>query len=121
MTDIAEAALKWVHLQQDRYGTCGRMTLRQIAVLGIVADRSPIDFADLSACLGLTKPVATRAIYTLGQMGLVQQVASHNDRRRRLVSITEQGEEFRNSLLVHGGEAGRRSHFQLRPPGERSD
>ena len=100
MTDIADVALKWVHLQKDQHDKCGRMTLRQIAVLGLVADNSPLDFGVLSNKLGLTKPVTTRAVSTLGRQGLVSQDPNPNDRRFRIVSITALGLEFRESLRL---------------------
>jgi DNA-binding MarR family transcriptional regulator len=100
LTDLAAAALDWVHRQQDQAIKYDQMTIRQIAILGIIASDSPIDFGEVSSRLGLTKPVATRAIHTLRLLGLVSQSSAPDDRRRRIVTITPLGSSFRRSLYL---------------------
>jgi DNA-binding MarR family transcriptional regulator len=54
----------------------------------------PLTIGDLAALLGVTQPGVTRALGQLGAAGLVEVVTSPDDGRRKLVSLTQDGERF---------------------------
>ena len=83
-----EVTLQQVH--QD-----GRdLTLRQLAILlEIYLVPPPHTVRGLAAKLGVTKPVITRALDTMGDLGLVTRTRDDRDRRRNVVTITVAGAE----------------------------
>jgi DNA-binding MarR family transcriptional regulator len=65
---------------------------RQLAVLlAVYLEPPPHTVRDLAAKLGVTKPVITRALDTLGQLGLVSRHRDPADRRSVLVQRTLEG------------------------------
>jgi DNA-binding MarR family transcriptional regulator len=68
------------------------LTDRQMSVLLTVYLRPPPHTVrGLAAKLGVTKPVITRALDTMGRMGLVQRRRDEQDRRNVLVHRTLEG------------------------------
>jgi DNA-binding MarR family transcriptional regulator len=68
------------------------LTLRQIAILThIYLEAPPHTVRGLAACLGVTKPVITRALDTMGTMGLVDRVRDERDRRNVIIKRTVSG------------------------------
>ena len=87
-----------VTLQQVRED--GRdLTLRQLAILlEIYLVPPPHTVRGLAATLGVTKPVITRALDTMGEMGLVDRVRDERDRRSVIVRRTVGGALFLEKL-----------------------
>ena len=81
------------------------LTTRQMAVLlTIYLDPPPHTVRGLAAHLGVTKPVITRALDTMGIMGLVARRRDERDRRNVLVQRTVKGAEYLQNLgdlIVH--------------------
>lgn len=74
------------------------LTQRQIAILlEIYLTPPPHTIRDLAAKLKVTKPVITRALDTMGDMGLVDRRRDENDKRNVLVQRTVSG-----SIYVEG-------------------
>jgi DNA-binding MarR family transcriptional regulator len=68
------------------------LTVRQMAVLlAVYLDPPPHTVRGLAAKLGVTKPVITRALDTLGAEGLVTRRRDDADRRNVLVFRTVEG------------------------------
>jgi DNA-binding MarR family transcriptional regulator len=68
------------------------LTARQMAVLlTVYLDPPPHTVRGLAAQLGVTKPVVTRALDTMGRMGLVTRRRDEADRRNVLVHRTLAG------------------------------
>lgn len=68
------------------------LTLRQTAILlTIYLEPPPHTVRGLAAHLGVTKPVITRALDTMGRMGLVSRHRDENDRRNVLIKRTVEG------------------------------
>lgn len=68
------------------------LSLRQMAVLLIVyLEAPPHTVRGLAARLGVTKPVITRALDSLGDMGLLERHRDPADRRNVLVARTVEG------------------------------
>ena len=60
------------------------LTMRQMAILlHIYLVPPPHTVRGLAATLGVTKPVITRALDTMGEMGIVDRVRDISDRRQR--------------------------------------
>jgi DNA-binding MarR family transcriptional regulator len=68
------------------------LTLRQMAILlQIYLVPPPHSVRGLAALLGVTKPVITRALDTMGAMGLVDRVRDDKDRRNVVIRRTVAG------------------------------
>jgi DNA-binding MarR family transcriptional regulator len=68
------------------------LSLRQAAILlTVYLDAPPHTVRGLAARLGVTKPVVTRALDTLGAMGLLGRHRDEADRRNVLVRRTVEG------------------------------
>ncbi|MBC7313860.1 MAG: winged helix-turn-helix transcriptional regulator [Rhizobium sp.] len=75
------------------------LTLRQMAILlQIYLVPPPHTVRGLAATLGVTKPVITRALDTMGEMGLVDRVRDERDRRSVIVKRTVGGALFLEKL-----------------------
>lgn len=71
------------------------LTLRQMAILlTIYLDPPPHTVRGLAARLGVTKPVVTRALDTMGALKLVSRHRDEKDRRNVLVRRTVDGALF---------------------------
>ena len=68
--------------------------------LGAFDSRSHLCLADLSQTTGASMPATSRAIDSLVRKGLVSRVEDPDDRRRRLVSLTDTGHEVTNAALM---------------------
>lgn len=75
------------------------LTTRQMAILlTIYLDPPPHTVRGLAAHLDVTKPVITRALDTMGTMGLVARRRDERDRRNVLVQRTVAGAEYLQRL-----------------------
>ena len=75
------------------------LTTRQMAILlTIYLDPPPHTVRGLAAHLGVTKPVITRALDTMGIMGLVSRRRDERDRRNVLIQRTVKGAEYLQRL-----------------------
>jgi len=68
------------------------LTARQLAVLlTVYLEPPPHTVRGLARKLGVTKPVITRALDTMGRLGLLQRRRDEDDRRNVLIQRTVQG------------------------------
>lgn len=68
------------------------LSARQISILlTIYLEAPPHTVRDLAARLGVSKPVITRALDTMGKLGLVSRRRDETDRRNVLVQRTVDG------------------------------
>jgi DNA-binding MarR family transcriptional regulator len=75
------------------------LSTRQITVLlTVYLEPQPHTVRALAAKLGVTKPVITRALDTMGRYGLVSRKRDPNDRRNVLVQRTVNGALFLERL-----------------------
>lgn len=75
------------------------LTIRQLAILlHIYLAAPPHTVRGLAAMLGVTKPVITRALDTMGHMGLVRRVRDERDRRNVVIKRTVEGALFVEKL-----------------------
>jgi DNA-binding MarR family transcriptional regulator len=75
------------------------LTMRQLAILlHIYLAPPPHTVRGLAAMLGVTKPVITRALDTMGHMGLVRRVRDERDRRNVIIKRTVEGALFVEKL-----------------------
>lgn len=71
------------------------LTMRQMAILlTVYLDPPPHTVRGLAARLGVTKPVVTRALDTMGAMKLVSRHRDENDKRNVLIRRTVDGALF---------------------------
>ncbi|MFD0917036.1 MarR family transcriptional regulator [Pseudahrensia aquimaris] len=71
------------------------LTMRQMAILlTVYLNPPPHTVRALAEHLGVTKPVITRALDTMGQMKLVDRRRDERDRRNVLIQRTVQGSEY---------------------------
>lgn len=87
------------------------LTMRQLAILlEIYLVPPPHTVRGLAATLNVTKPVITRALDTLGEMGLVDRVRDDLDRRSVIVKRTVGGalylEKFGDNIIARGRSLG---------------
>lgn len=75
------------------------LTLRQMAILlEIYLVPPPHTVRGLAATLGVTKPVITRALDTMGALGLVDRMRDERDRRNVIIKRTVDGALFLEKL-----------------------
>jgi len=75
------------------------LSVRQLTVLiTVYLEPQPHTVRALAAKLGVTKPVITRALDTMGRQGLVARKRDPNDRRNVLVQRTVSGALFLERL-----------------------
>ena len=80
-----------VNLGQVKSGE-GDLSMRQIAILlQIYLLPPPHTVRGLAASLNVTKPVITRALDTMGEMGLVDRARDETDRRNVIIKRTLAG------------------------------
>jgi DNA-binding MarR family transcriptional regulator len=88
------------------------LTNRQMALMLLVyLTPGPHTVRGLAALLGVSKPVITRALNTLGALGYLRRVRDEADRRNVFVAKTSTGQDFLDGFqrnLEQDG-AGRRS------------
>jgi DNA-binding MarR family transcriptional regulator len=84
------------------------LTNRQMAILLLVyRTNGPHTVRGLASLLGVSKPVVTRALNTLGTLGYLRRERDEKDRRNIFVTRTSAGAEFLESfrgLIVGGGD-----------------
>lgn len=83
-----------VSLEQVQAGGTD-LTMRQMAILlHIYLVPPPHTVRGLAATLHVTKPVITRALDTMGEMGIVDRVRDDRDRRNVIIKRTVAGALF---------------------------
>jgi DNA-binding MarR family transcriptional regulator len=95
-----EALGLWRRVSVEQVRHDGRdLTLRQMAILlHIYLVPPPHTVRALAATLGVTKPVITRALDTMGEMGLVDRERDERDRRNVVIKRTVAGALFLEKL-----------------------
>ncbi len=99
----SDVCLDMVHGQEPE------LNIRQMAILlTIYLEAPPHSVAGLATKLGVTKPVVTRALDTMGQMGLIMRRRDDRDRRLLRIQRTVKGalylEKLSDSVRKHFGE-----------------
>lgn len=85
------------------------LTNRQMALMMTVSmTPGPHTVRGLAAMLGVSKPVITRALNTLGALGYLRRVRDDADRRNVFVAITDTGQEFLEGFERNLQQAGER-------------
>ena len=98
------------------------LTNRQMALLMLVyLTPGPHTVRGLAKVLGVSKPVVTRALNTLGALGYLRRERDQDDRRNIFVVRTRDGTEFlegfkRNLSAGDGSAAGQRPVIGQREP-----
>lgn len=101
------------------------LTNRQMALMLVVyLTPGPHTVRGLAERLGVSKPVITRALNTLGALGYLRRVRDESDRRNVFVAKTGNGQDFlegfeRNLEQSGGSESGSRSSAARSGGGER--
>lgn len=87
------------------------LTNRQMALMLLVyLTPGPHTVRGLAGILGVSKPVITRALNTLGALGYLRRVRDDADRRNIFVAKTNTGQEFLEGFEENiGQESARRS------------
>jgi len=87
-----------VHLQSVRSNEPD-LTSRQMSILlSVYMTDPPHTVRGLAADLNVTKPVITRALDTMGRMGLIKRKRDENDKRSVLIQRTVKGAVFLSEL-----------------------
>ena len=98
---MSERALEsWMHTLIS-YVQSGQpdLTNRQMALrLLVYLTPGPHTVRGLAHALGVSKPVITRALNTLGALGYLRRVRDEADRRNVFVAKTKTGQEFLESF-----------------------
>ncbi|WP_313616051.1 MarR family winged helix-turn-helix transcriptional regulator [Agrobacterium sp.] len=92
----SEALGLWHRVTLKQVETEARdLSLRQMAVLlHVYLVPPPHTVRGLASVLGVTKPVITRALDTMGDMGLIDRVRDDKDRRNVVIKRTVAGALF---------------------------
>jgi len=97
------------------------LTNRQMALMLLVyLTPGPHTVRGLAEQLGVSKPVITRALNTLGALGYLRRVRDESDRRNVFVAKTGTGQEFLEGGGVLGAGAAGRGREQNRGGGQGS-
>ena len=110
---MSERALNnWMHTLIS-YVRSGQpdLTNRQMALLLLVyLTPGPHTVRGLANVLGVSKPVITRALNTLGALGYLRRIRDEADRRNVFVAKTRTGQDFLESFegnIAHSPADGR--------------
>ena len=98
---MADRALRSWMQTLIRYVRSGQpdLTNRQMALMLLVyLTPGPHTVRGLAHLLGVSKPVITRALNTLGALGYLRRVRDEADRRNVFVAKTSTGQEFLDSF-----------------------
>jgi len=76
------------------------LEFKAIMNLGVFNDQVNPCLADISESTGASMPAVSRAIDSLVRKGLVSRVEDPDDRRRRLIALTEEGHKVTNAALL---------------------
>jgi DNA-binding MarR family transcriptional regulator len=101
------------------------LTNRQMALMLLVyLTPGPHTVRGLAERLGVSKPVITRALNTLGALGYLRRVRDESDRRNVFVAKTGSGQDFlegfeRNLEQAGGGQSSGGSESGSRSASER--
>ncbi|MCB0857937.1 MAG: winged helix DNA-binding protein [Solirubrobacterales bacterium] len=68
--------------------------------LGVFEEQTNYCLADIAGTTGASMPAVSRAVDSLVRKGLVSRVEDPEDRRRRLLSLTEDGHQLANAALL---------------------
>ena len=68
--------------------------------LGVFEQKDNFCVADISESTGASMPAVSRAIDGLVRKGLVDRIEDPDDRRRRLISLTDDGHQVTNAALM---------------------
>src|SRR5688572_22892606 len=83
------------------------LTNRQMALMLLVyLTPGPHTVRGLARLLGVSKPVITRALNTLGALGYLRRVRDEADRRNVFVARTSSGQEFLDGFERNIGQDG---------------
>lgn len=107
---MAEVSLKGWMQALIAYVRSGEpdLTNRQMALLMLVyLTPGPHTVRGLARLLGVSKPVVTRALNTLGGLGYLRRERDQNDRRNIFVVRTSNGAEFLDDFKQYLGGAER--------------
>ena len=89
---LREVARLHTQLQRNCVAYCGGTTTTQCTVLTELGRSGPVTLAMLSRRIGFDKSWTSRAVENLVQEGLVEKVASTQDRRTVRLSLSPAGE-----------------------------
>lgn len=89
---LREVARLHVQLQRSCVAECCGTTTMQCTVLTELGRNSPVTLAELARRIGCDKSWTSRAVESLVQEGLVEKVASTQDRRTVRLSLSPAGE-----------------------------
>ena len=114
---MADQTLRsWMHTLIN-YVRSGQpdLTNRQMALMLLVyLTPGPHTVRGLAHILGVSKPVITRALNTLGSLGYLRRVRDETDRRNVFVARTNTGQEFlegfRRNIREVGDDGGQAAH-----------
>jgi DNA-binding MarR family transcriptional regulator len=101
MAAVADGALRSWMQTLIRYVRSGQpdLTNRQMALMLLVyLTPGPHTVRGLANVLGVSKPVITRALNTLGSLGYLRRVRDEADRRNVFVAKTSTGQDFLDSF-----------------------
>lgn len=96
MTDLAKAAIEWVKQEPQMID----LTLRQIAILGIVADEAGDRHRVriIAERLGLSRSIVSRALTNLSDRGFVIRNPVVNDARDCFFTAAKAGKRTRQRM-----------------------
>jgi DNA-binding MarR family transcriptional regulator len=89
------------------------LSITQLRNLIILSLRGPQPVGQLAAALDVSEPSASQIVDRLAQRGLVRRDPDSSDRRRIVVSITEEGEQLLDSVRSSRSAAAERFLDQL--------
>lgn len=89
---LREVARLHTQLQRNCVAYCGGTTTTQCTVLTELGRSGPVTLAALSQRIGFDKSWTSRAVENLVREGLVEKVASTQDRRTIRISLSPAGE-----------------------------
>jgi DNA-binding MarR family transcriptional regulator len=84
------------------------LSLTQVKLLMGLQDRENDSVTNLGGCIGLSPAASSRAVDQLVRRGLIERVESPDDRRSRLLTLTEAGADVLRQVTearLHGLEA----------------
>ncbi len=83
------------------------LTFSQMRVIRVIAQastRGPVSPSDIEAALGVSQPTVAGLVKRLQQKGFVRVSVDAQDRRYKVVELTQKGAELAKSAVTHAAE-----------------
>lgn len=102
--DLALAVMRLrARLRAEQAAVTTGQSMSQLSVLGRIAEREPVTASELAQAEHVRQQSIAETVVALKREQLVQATLDSSDRRKTLLSLTEQGRRLADSIVEYRG------------------